>query len=206
MKKLILSILIIASTTLVYGKIWTVVNSGFAFSPATLTITVGDSVQFTLASIHNAVEVSQTSWNANDPTALPGGFNVPLSGGLVPASQLVLGTHWYVCTVHVASMGMKGTITVQNATSIMPDLHIEHNISIYPNPVTSMINLNLNLPKPQKAQLMILNITGQEIMERQIENGENIIDISDLLNGVYYFIITTNEKKIFTSKTIIINQ
>jgi plastocyanin len=54
----------------------TILNSGFSFSPSTLTINLGDTVKFVLASIHNAREVSQTTWNANGTTS-NGGFETP---------------------------------------------------------------------------------------------------------------------------------
>lgn len=106
--------LFLYNSTAAFCTTWTVVNSGFAFSPATLTITDGDIVQFTLASNHNAREVSQTTWNANGNTALSGGFQTAFSGGTVTAAQLTVGTHYYVCSPH-AGGGMKATIIVQAA-------------------------------------------------------------------------------------------
>jgi plastocyanin len=202
MKKLLITLFIFSATTLGYGKVWTVVNSSFAFSPATLTINVGDSVLFTLATIHNAVEVSQTSWTANSPTALPGGFATPLGGGLVPASQLTLGTHWYVCTVHVATMGMKGTIIVQTPTGISLAQSFIDKISVYPNPARSIIHLNLS--EPQNAMLKIINLAGQLIIERQIENGENIIDATKLPEGMYIVMVISNKKQIYNGKLNIV--
>lgn len=91
------------------GTTHTIVSSGFSFSPSNLTINLGDTVVFSLASIHNAVEVSQATWNSNGTTPLPGGFALPLGGGTVVLTST--GTHWYVCQPHALS-GMKGRITV----------------------------------------------------------------------------------------------
>ena len=44
-----------------FGKTWIITNSGFTFSPSTLTITVGDSVNFNINSIHIVQEVSQST-------------------------------------------------------------------------------------------------------------------------------------------------
>ncbi|HLA99773.1 MAG TPA: plastocyanin/azurin family copper-binding protein, partial [Bacteroidota bacterium] len=87
----------------------TVTAVGFTFSPSSLTITAGDTVIFSISGIHNAVEVSQATWDANGTTPLGGGFSLPLGGGSVVLT--VVGTHWYVCQPH-ASSGMKGIITV----------------------------------------------------------------------------------------------
>ena len=43
----------------------TVTAVGTAFSPPTLNITEGDTVVFTISGIHDALEVSQATWNAD---------------------------------------------------------------------------------------------------------------------------------------------
>jgi plastocyanin len=78
------------------------------FSPSDLTINLGDTVYFENLSSHNAVEVSEETYN-NDGTSSNGGFEL-YSDGYVVFEEV--GTHYYVCTPHVL-MGMKGTITVQ---------------------------------------------------------------------------------------------
>ncbi len=89
-------------------------NQGFIFAPADLTIAVGDTVNWTIGSIHNVLEVSQATYNTNGNTALPGGFSTPFGGGKVGFSAP--GTYYYVCDPH-ASLEMKGTITVTAATT-----------------------------------------------------------------------------------------
>jgi plastocyanin len=89
-----------------------VTNQGFAFSPSSLTITAGDSVRWTIENIHNVVEVTQATWNANGNTARPNGFSTSFGGGTVLFN--VPGSYWYVCSPH-ATEGMKGTITVNPA-------------------------------------------------------------------------------------------
>jgi plastocyanin len=86
----------------------TVTNAGFAFSPATVTIRAGDAVNFSLESIHNVVEVSKATWDANGNTS-NGGFTMPFGGGSHTFNRP--GIYYYVCSPH-ASLGMKGTIIV----------------------------------------------------------------------------------------------
>src|SRR5436190_1268984 len=117
MKKLILLTVICLYSFSGFCVTWTISATGaqMTFNPATLTVGTGDSINFSLASVHNAVEVSQATWNANGTTALPGGFSVPFGGGMARPPQLSAGIHYYVCQAH-ASSGMKGTITVCSAT------------------------------------------------------------------------------------------
>jgi len=65
-------------------------------------------VRFVVDTVHNARQVSQASWDADDTTS-NGGFDLPLGGGSVVMNDL--GTAYYVCVPH-APLGMKGTIVV----------------------------------------------------------------------------------------------
>jgi plastocyanin len=85
-----------------------ILSSGMTFVPDSLSIKTGDTVRFVLDPIHNALEVSQSSWLANDNTS-NGGFSVPFGGGTVVFPGV--GVVYYVCTVHAAD-GMKGRIFV----------------------------------------------------------------------------------------------
>lgn len=114
MKKIILIAAILLYSAAGFSTTWTVSSLSMSFNPANITITAGDSVNFTLLSSHNAVEVSQATWNANGTTPLPGGFVEPFGGGLVLPSHLTVGVHYYVCQAH-AAFGMKGKITVTPA-------------------------------------------------------------------------------------------
>ena len=79
--------------------------------PAALTIAVGDTVEFQLGGSHNAVEISEETYNSEGTTPLSGGFMV----GFGETAQVTFdqaGTHYYVCTPH-ATFGMFGTITVE---------------------------------------------------------------------------------------------
>lgn len=86
----------------------TVTTSGFSFVPETLVVNVHDTIDFVMSPMHNAVEVSQATWEAKD-TASNGGFNVQFGGGSIVLNDS--GTHWYVCQVHVGA-GMRGIIIV----------------------------------------------------------------------------------------------
>ena len=88
---------------------WTINNIGNTFSPSTITIAPGDDVNFVLSSIHDAVEVSETTWNQNGTTPLNEGFLLPLGGGSVATTKLTAGTHYFVCTPH-ANEGMPQSV------------------------------------------------------------------------------------------------
>lgn len=83
--------------------------SGLTFVPATKTINAGDTVIFSINATHNAVQVPESSWNANEDNPLAGGFAVPFGGGTIVLPDT--GTYFYICQNHILS-GMKGKLIV----------------------------------------------------------------------------------------------
>jgi plastocyanin len=145
MKNITLFILMLASAWKGNCTIHTITTPGFSFSPSTITIQEGDTIDFSIGGIHNALEVSQTTWNANGNTPLPGGFSAPFGGGLILPADLTVGTHFYVCMPH-ASQGMKGMIIVEPTTSIDAD-PLSVALSVFPNPSSGQVTLRLNHPR-----------------------------------------------------------
>lgn len=157
-----------------------------------MAISAGDDVTFNLESVHNAVEVSQATWNANGSSTLAGGFQVAFGGGPVQASQLGVGTHYYVCTPH-ASLGMKGTIIVKNVTGIS-DNNLPPGLSIYPNP--SAISLTLNADEGEiGSAFYISDLAGRKVASGKIENKITAVDISYLARGTYLIGIVDQRKR-----------
>ncbi len=182
MKKILFSILLFSLGTASFCTTWTITNTGDTFVPVNLTIMVGDSVLFVVGAIHQPVEVSQATWNANGNTPLPGGFDLPFGGGLVLPDKLGVGTHWYVCSVHVA-FGMKGTIIVQNnsgISNIQPPL----NLTVTPNPASTSITLTAGNDLVG-LQYMISDQAGKEILTGKLVDITTPVNISQLTPGVY---------------------
>lgn len=162
MKKLILSLLLATIAFNGYAKTWTVLSSGMTFSPSTVTINQGDSVKFNIDASHNAVEVSQTVWNANGTTS-NSGFSIPFGGGTALPAKLAIGTHYYVCTPH-ASLGMKGKIVVQAATELL-EAKVENTFHVYLNPDASELNVQLNLLESSTIELSLFDLQGRLVTQ-----------------------------------------
>ena len=183
--KFLLSLLFLSTCLIGFSTVVVVNNSGFTFSPSTITIDFGDSVNFVIASSHNATEVDQTVWNANGNTALSGGFQTPFGGGMILPGQLGVGTHYYVCTPH-ASQGMKGTIVVQSPTGISKNLQSSA-ISIFPNPSNGMFQIEMeDFNDANKCKIEVFNILGAIIFQTEIKSLKFEIDLSNNLKGVYF--------------------
>jgi plastocyanin len=203
MKKIMLAITLFALSTAAYCTTWTVSSSGFIFSPATITITQGDSVNFVLTGIHNAVEVSQATWDANGTAPLPG-FSVPFGGGLVLPVQLAVGTHYYVCTAHVVTMSMKGTIIVQASLGLAQNT-AKKGFSVYPDPSNGNFQLEMtNVQSDDPYDLTIYDLVGNIVYAVSGVRRQSPlrIDIPDVSKGIY-FIRINDGTEIYDKKIII---
>jgi len=190
-KTLLLSLTICAGALISNAAVFNVTNAGQTFSPAALTITDNDSVQFSIASNHNAVEVDSATWAAGQNTAMSGGFNLPFgangAAGLLP--NLSVGIHYYVCQPHVP--GMKAKITVTSTTSIANN-NATPALRFYPNPIKD--NFTLELTGAEK-WVKIYDLTGSLVAEYNALNaGKFTIDaLATKAAGTYFVAIVSKE-------------
>lgn len=203
MKRISLLILLLSAGLSAYSTTFVVTNSGFNFTPATITITFGDSVRFTVAGIHKPIEVSQTTWNNNDNTPLAGGFQLNNGGGLLVPSQLAVGTHFYVCEPH-ASGGMKGTIIVQGSTAI-EDFHFPAEVSVFPNPSSGKFQVIVDQTERSNSfDLEVYTVEGKRVyVKSRTETAPvNPIDLSTVRKGIYVVKLQDGNKR-YSTKVII---
>jgi plastocyanin len=209
MKTYLLLLGFVLVTALSFGATVTITNSGFAFSPDEISISTGDTVDFQLASIHDAVQVSEATWLANGNTPITSGFALPLGGGIV--TGLTAGVHYYVCTPH-ASGGMKGKITVNPVSGIGDHESGDLVFSLNPNPSTGKFLLTLNESFTGKGiisgdnkpfDLEIFDHLGKKVYDaKSFDTSKSIeIDISTLPEGVYF--VRINDSRQFYSRKLV---
>ncbi len=62
--------------------------------------------------------------------------------------------------------------------------------SVYPNPVKDILNINYN---ENITKIQIINLLGQEVITKIVNNTENQIDMSGLAQGTYLVKVTSND-------------
>ncbi len=79
-------------------------------------------------------------------------------------------------------------------------------MNVYPNPAANDITLNVSFEKPQSATIQICDITGKNMYVKSVQNivgaYSEKINLSNIPNGVYSLIITTDNSR--SNKRIII--
>lgn len=207
-KTTILLSIILATASSSFSKTHIITTSGFAFTPSSITIILGDTVSFELAAIHTAREVDQATWDANGTTS-NGGFDLPGGGGTVVLTQA--GTHYYICVPH-ASLGMKGTITVNSAADVRTESKtIPDNFLLmqnFPNPFNPTTTIDFTLQGSGLTTLKIYDVMGREIavlVNERLDAGvyyQKTFDATNLSGGMYIARLESGGKQM--SKKIIL--
>ena len=181
---------------------YTVTISGFTYSPATLNASVGDVVTIAASTTHPLVQVDQTNWNANTPTAISGGWGTKTAAYTFTITST--STIYYGCVNHMASMQMKGQINV-TATGIKQVTATSNKAVLYPNPIENgeftvkVENNTLN------GKVAIYNMEGKLVETHTLNAGVAEIK-TKLPAGEYFYAVTINQKEITREKFIIINK
>lgn len=176
------------------------VNQGIgnSFNPAQVTINPGDIVHFNLTFPHDVTQVSLATWNASGTTPLAGGFVFATGSGDYTATTP--GIIYYVCTQHVATDGMKGTIVV-NAITAINDIQNNSGGVVFPNPATNFITYQ-SKGKSAINEIRIIDFTGKTVkilQKPEVSDSQITIDIGNLDSGIY-FIIVKSENGIESGK------
>ena len=73
--------------------------------------------------------------------------------------------------------------------------------SAYPNPASSEVRFDVNCEG--NASIAIYNLLGQEVMSQNVENGQVVLSVADLNEGIYFCNLTVNGQTVKTEKFIV---
>lgn len=119
--------------------------------------------------------------NDEEGDPLDGSFvNIPISFVM----QYWGGDNWI-------DLGLKGDFFYSQKTINLSVKNIENaNISIYPNPTTEFINVDLS-NKAQSANFKLFSLTGEEMLSQDLMIS-NRVNIQSLQRGVYIYLLNEN--------------
>jgi len=92
--------------------------------------------------------------------------------------------------------------TVQQPTGIPFIDNSDQIIDIFPNPIATEININLKTLSNDNYNVDIYSLLGQKIKSLRENKNTIRIDSSELTDGVYFIVITSENEKRWTKKII----
>lgn len=95
-------------------------------------------------------------------------------------------------------------IVLAPAVSIQPALGMS-DMKVYPNPTRSILNVEMKLAKQENVTISLINVNGQTVMSKVIENTSALserFNVANLASGLY-FLQVTNSKGTQAQKVVI---
>jgi plastocyanin len=191
---LIMMVFIISSTKSFSQNLHVVELSNFMFSPSTITITVGDTIQWTNVSGNHNVVADDGSFTSGAPAFAPWDFiHIFNTEGTFP----------YYCEPHggPGGTGMSGVITVETPVSVLEqeialdDFKLNQN---HPNPFNPSTNIQFSVPQTSYVTLEVFNALGESVdvlVFEELNAGTYNYDwnASNLTSGIYFYRLQTTE-------------
>jgi len=154
------------------------------------TIEVGDTVEWNWYANGAHSVVSELGATESFDSGLHG------SGYTFSFTFTQVGTNPYICGPHPNNM--YGTITVVPDGSLNTQEFLStEDVSLFPNPVTDILNIDFTQNKLENTKLIFYNILGQKV--KLVDNNiESLIkvDISDLNSGIYLLKIKNSSSEL----------
>ena len=191
---LILTTLLFISTSSM-AVVHSVVVSNFQFTPASLSVNVGDTIVWTLGS-GNHTTTSNTIPVGADP------WDSPINSSVQSFTYIitVAGTYDYICTPHVFA----GQIVAINTGINSLDLFSNFNIfSVRP----SIYNISYSLARSGNIKISVYDITGKsaKILKSSYQTAGTYTsnyNFEDLKKGIYIFEMIIDKHR-FTKRLVI---
>jgi plastocyanin len=175
----------------------TVTAGGIVFTPADITVTVGDTVKW------QWLDGTHTTTSGSIPTGA-GSWNAPLDASHQTYFYAITqaGTYNYYCIPH-QSLGMTGVITaipsaVEPIGSSVPGAYnLGQN---FPNPFNPTTNIRFDLPKNSQVRLIVYDLLGQQqavLVNGELSAGSYNVDwnASAYPSGIYFYSLSTDDYK-----------
>ncbi len=161
-----------------FGVIHNVSVVNFQFSPSSLSVNVGDTVQWTLGS------GSHTTTSTSIPSgATP--WNSPITNSVPSFTYVVTveGTYDYICQPH----GFAGQFVAINTGIKTPSVFAGFNLSLVRS---SVYNINYTLNRTSDVKISLYDVTGKSVkvfLSSKLSAGDysNTCYLDDIQKGIY---------------------
>ncbi len=75
----------------------------------------------------------------------------------------------------------------------------------YPNPASSMVHFNYQLPTTGNVSVSVYNLLGQEVLSQQLDalEGQAALSVADLTDGIYFCNLKVDGRAVKTEKFVV---
>lgn len=173
--------------------------SGFSFSPASLTIDVGDEVIWTNS--------TGTGHNVNGTTTTfplnPESFGNSVGTTWTYSHTFTTeGAYTYQCDPH-SGVGMSGQLTVNAVTTGIEEAEAGK-LNVYPNPTEGFVSFDLGNISGDELSISLYNTLGERVKQVNVTDNENVsISTFDMSAGVYFYQLQDGDKLVDKGKLMV---
>jgi len=115
------------------------------------------------------------------------------------------GTYEVCLTVSNENSSNTTCRTVTIGTSSSDDAKLKADITLFPNPVSDMLQVTLGEYIPGNGKIHIYDATGRQVLSQRLYYGHNHIDLSHLQPGLYLWTAEDDGVKIKSGKVVVVN-
>jgi len=115
------------------------------------------------------------------------------------------GTYEVCLTVSNENSSNTTCRTVTIGTSSSDDAKLKADITLFPNPVSDMLQVTLGEYIPENGKIHIYDTTGRQVLSQRLYYGHNHIDMSHLQPGLYLWTAEDDDVKIKSGKVVVVD-
>ena len=78
----------------------------------------------------------------------------------------------------------------------------KYQISVYPNPVTDLININIRSAEQTSFNVELIDLQGKRLYRQNIDSNNNTLDLKQFATGIYFLNVYTNGNEFLKSYKI----
>jgi hypothetical protein len=173
-----------------------------------------------LSLVTDSINTTNGNCNGSAWAIVSGGTN-PYSyfwtGGLTTDTILNQCANYYCCTItdaHGCIDSVCTNIDVSTGTNELkgdPDSYRDGKVKVYPNPNNGYFTISLShaeLVSASQSRIEIYNVLGEQVYNATLKQvqGDNLIDLSNQSNGVYFYRVITEDGNLVGSGKIVITK
>ena len=162
------------------------------------TIEVGDTVVWN----YYATGTHTVTSEAGSTESWDSGLIASGSGVTYSKTFTAVGTNAYVCTPHNGNM--YGTITVvADGTLSSPQFDAPTKFSIFPNPSTNVMNINIPTLTDDGLKLEVYDVLGKKVYSQQVTELSSKVNITKWNSGLYLVRLSSPDQDITLTKRFV---